>query len=144
MFDIGGWEFLLIIMLALLIIGPKDLPLAIRTITQWIRKARALAQDFQYNLDDIATQAEIDKVKTDLVADTGFSDMKTEIEESLKAEIDPEGDLDASIQSFRNSVDNQEILEIDSSEDNMSSETNSSDEARHRDVELDPTGKRNP
>jgi len=142
-FDIGGWEFLLIIMLALLIIGPKDLPLAIRTITQWIRKARSLAQEFQYNLDDIATQAEIDKVKTDLVADTGFSDMKTEIEESLKAEIDPEGDLDASIKSLRNSVDNQEILEIDSSEDNMSSETNSSEEAEQRDVELDPTGKRN-
>jgi len=143
-FDIGGWEFLLIIMLALLIIGPKDLPLAIRTITQWIRKARALAQDFQYNLDDIATQAEIDKVKTDLVADTGFSDMKTEIEESLKAEIDPEGDLDASIQSFRNSVDNQEFLDIDPSEDNMSSEINSSEEAKRRDVELDPSGKRNP
>ena len=143
MFDIGGWEFLLIIMLALLIIGPKDLPLAIRTITQWMRKARSLAQEFQYNLDDIATQAEIDKVKTDLVADTGFSDMKTEIEESLRAEIDPQGDLDASIKSLRNSVDNQEILEIDSSEDNMSSETNSSDEARQRDVELDPTGKRN-
>ena len=144
MFDIGGWEFLLIIMLALLIIGPKDLPLAIRTITQWIRKARSLAQEFQYNLDDIATQAEIDKVKTDLVADTGFSDMKTEIEESLKAEIDPEGDLDASIQSFRNSVDNQEFSEIDSSEDNMSSETNSSEEVGRRDVDLDPTGKRNP
>ena len=143
MFDIGGWEFLLIIMLALLIIGPKDLPLAIRTITQWIRKARSLAQEFQYNLDDIATQAEIDKVKTDLVADTGFSDMKTELEESLRAEIDPQGDLDASIKSLRNSVDNQEILEIDSSEDNMSSETNSSDESGQRDVELDPTGKRN-
>lgn len=144
MFDIGGWEFLLIIMLALLIIGPKDLPLAIRTITQWIRKARSLAQEFQYNLDDIATQAEIDKVKTDLVADTGFSDMKTEIEESLKAEIDPQGDLDASIQSFRNSVDNQEFLDIDPSEDNMSSEINSSEEAKRRDVELDPSGKRNP
>lgn len=143
MFDIGGWEFLLIIMLALLIIGPKDLPLAIRTITQWIRKARSLAQEFQYNLDDIATQAEIDKVKTDLVADTGFSDMKTELEESLRAEIDPQGDLDASIKSLRNSVDNQEILEIDSSEDNMSSETNSSEGAEQRDVELDPTGKRN-
>jgi len=142
-FDIGGWEFLLIIMLALLIIGPKDLPLAIRTITQWIRKARSLAQEFQYNLDDIATQAEIDKVKTDLVADTGFSDMKTELEESLRAEIDPQGDLDASIKSLRNSVDNQEILEIDSSEDNMSFETNSSEGAEQRDVELDPTGKRN-
>ena len=144
MFDIGGWEFLLIIMLALLIIGPKDLPLAIRTISQWIRKARSLAQEFQYNLDDIATQAEIDKVKTDLVADTGLSDIKTEIEESLKAEIDPQGDLDASIQSLRNPAEHQESLDIDSPEDNMSFETDNSEEAERKDVELDPSGKRSP
>ena len=143
MFDIGGWEFLLIIMLALLIIGPKDLPLAIRTITHWIRKARSLAEEFRYNLDDIATQAEIDKVKTDLVADTGFSDMKTEIEESLKAEIDPQGDLDTSIQSFGNSIDNHESLNI-SSEDNRSSQTDSLEEAEQKNVDLDPTGQRNP
>ena len=144
MFDIGGWEFLLIIMLALLIIGPKDLPLAIRTITHWIRKARSLAEEFRYNLDDIATQAEIDKVKTDLVADTGFADMKTEIEESLKAETDPHGDLDTSIQSFRNSIDNHESLKIASSEDNRSSQADSSEEAEQKDVDLDSTGKRSP
>ena len=142
MFDIGGWEFLLIIMLALLIIGPKDLPLAIRTITHWIRKARSLAEEFRYNLDDIATQAEIDKVKTDLVADTGFSDMKTEIEDSLKAEIDPQSDLDTSIQSFGNSIDNHESLNI-SSEDNRSSQTDSLEEAEQKNVDLDPTGQRN-
>ena len=143
MFDIGGWEFLLIIMLALLIIGPKDLPLAIRTITHWIRKARSLAEEFRYNLDDIATQAEIDKVKTDLVADTGLSDMKTEIEDSLK-EIDPQGDLDTSIQSFRISTDNHESLNIASSEDKRISQTDSLEEAEQKDVDIDSTGKRSP
>ena len=144
MFDIGGWEFLLIIMLALLIIGPRDLPLAIRTITHWIRKARSLAEEFRYNLDDIATQAEIDKVKTDLVADTGFSDMKTEIEESFKAETDPHGDLDPSIQSSRNSIDNHESFNIAPSEDICSSQTDSLEEAEQKDVDPDSTGKRSP
>ena len=144
MFDIGGWEFLLIIMLALLIIGPKDLPLAIRTITHWIRKARSLAEEFRYNLDDIATQAEIDKVKTDLVVDTGFSDIKTEIEESLKGETDPHGDLDNSIQSSRNSIDNHESLNIASSEDDRSSQTDSLKEAEQKDIDLDSAGKRSP
>lgn len=144
MFDIGGWEFLLIIMLALLIIGPKDLPLAIRTITHWIRKARSLAEEFRYNLDDIATQAEIDKVKTDLVADTGFSDMKTEIEESFKAETDPHVDLDTSIHSSRNSIDNHESLNIASSEDDRSSQTDSLKEAEQKDIDLDSAGKRSP
>ena len=144
MFDIGGWEFLLIIMLALLIIGPKDLPLAIRTITYWIRKARSLAEEFRYNLDDIATQAEIDKVKTDLVADTGFSDMKTEIEESFKAETDPHGDLDTSIQSSRNSIDNHESVNIAPSKDIFSSQTDSLKEAEQKDIDLDSAGKRSP
>ena len=112
--------------------------------THWIRKARSLAEEFRYNLDDIATQAEIDKVKTDLVADTGFADMKTEIEESLKAETDPHGDLDTSIQSFRNSIDNHESLKIASSEDNRSSQADSPEEAEQKDIDLDSTGKRSP
>lgn len=144
MFDIGGWEFLLIIVLALLIIGPKDLPLAIRTITHWVRKARSLAEEFRYNLDDIATQAEIDQVKTDLVAGTGLSDMKTEIEESLKAEIDPHGDLDTSIQSFRISIDEHETLNIASSKDDRISQTDNLEEAEQKDVDPDSTGKKSP
>ena len=47
MFDIGGWEFLIVIVIAIIVIGPKDLPGAIRTVTGWIRRARELAREFQ-------------------------------------------------------------------------------------------------
>lgn len=141
MFDIGGWEFLLIIMLALLIIGPKDLPLAVRTITQWIRKARSLAQDFQYNLDDIVTQAELDKVKSDLIPDSGFSDMKNDIKESLEFDIGPHREPDGSKGPFKNPADNPATLGDQSSEDHPSPEENSLDDAERKGAGSHRTGK---
>ena len=56
MFDIGGWEFLVVIVIAIIVIGPKDLPGTIRTVTGWIRKARELAREFQSGLDDLARE----------------------------------------------------------------------------------------
>lgn len=93
MFDIGGWEFFLILLLALIIIGPKDLPVAIRTVTQWIRRARGLAREFQSGLEDIAADADLDKLKNDLAADTGLEDIRNEIHGSVKDYVDPDGDL---------------------------------------------------
>ena len=54
MFDIGGWEFLVIAVLASVIIGPKDLPATVRMVTTWLGRLRGFARDFQSGLDDIA------------------------------------------------------------------------------------------
>ena len=54
MFDIGGWEFLIIGIVAIVIIGPKDLPGLIRSVVGWVRKARELAREFQSGIDDLA------------------------------------------------------------------------------------------
>ena len=74
MLDIGSWEFLIVIVIALIVIGPKDLPALVRTVSQWVRRARELAREFQGGLEDMAREAELDKVK-----------------DSLQAEIDPDG-----------------------------------------------------
>jgi len=111
MFDIGGWEFFLILLLALLVIGPKDLPLAIRTVTQWIRRARMLAREFQSGLDDIASEAELEKVKADLTADTGVDDIRNEIHGVVKGHIDPDGEIEEAV----NRIDDP--LGIDNGED---------------------------
>lgn len=66
MFDIGWPELLLVMVVALVVIGPKDLPAAIRTVTMILRKIRGMATDFQSGLDDIARQAGVDEVKRDL------------------------------------------------------------------------------
>ena len=63
MFDIGWQELFVLAVLAIIVIGPKDLPRAIRTVTQWIRKARGMARDLQDGLDDVVREAELDDIK---------------------------------------------------------------------------------
>ena len=66
MFDIGWPELMLIMVVALVVIGPKDLPAAIRTVTTILRKMRGMAAEFQSGLDDIAREAGVDEVKRSL------------------------------------------------------------------------------
>ena len=88
MFDIGWQELFIVAVLALLVIGPKDLPRALRTMGKWVRKARAMARDFQGGLDDVMREAELDDVKNQMVSASGL-DIGKEIENT----IDPTGDI---------------------------------------------------
>ena len=88
MFDIGWSEMAIIMVLALIIIGPKDLPRVARSIGQWVRKGRMLAREFQSSLEDMAKEAELDDVKKE-IEKVGKTDLKRAVETS----IDPKGDL---------------------------------------------------
>ncbi len=103
MFDIGGWEFLVIALLAIIIIGPKDLPAAVRTVTTWARKARALASDFRSGLDDIAREVELDKVQDQIRDGLGGDDLTASvnsIRDEIEHSIDP---TDGSEDTFEHS-----------------------------------------
>ena len=63
MLDIGWPELMLITVVALIVIGPRDLPAAIRTVTTIIRKVRGMAAEFQGGLEEIARESGIDDVK---------------------------------------------------------------------------------
>ena len=63
MFDIGWQELFILAILAIIVIGPKDLPRAIRTVTHWIRSARGMARDLQNGLDDVVREAELEDIK---------------------------------------------------------------------------------
>lgn len=62
MFDIGGWELLVIGALALIIVGPKDLPRMVRSVGQWVGKARGLAREFQTGMEQAARDADLEDV----------------------------------------------------------------------------------
>ncbi len=63
MFDIGWQELFILAVLAIIVIGPKDLPRAIRTISKGVRKARSMARDLQDGMDDVIREAELDDLK---------------------------------------------------------------------------------
>ena len=62
----GFQEFLLLAIVALIVVGPEDLPLMMRKLGQWVGKMRAMAREFQSAFDDIAKQAELDELRKDI------------------------------------------------------------------------------
>ncbi len=63
MFDISWTEFLLIGVVALIVIGPKELPAVMRTLGQWTRKVRGMAADFQNQFQEAIREAEMADLK---------------------------------------------------------------------------------
>ncbi len=64
MFDIGPTELLLIVIVAVLVIGPKDLPLALRTAGRWLGKVRKVSSHFRSGLDAMVREAEMEEMET--------------------------------------------------------------------------------
>jgi sec-independent protein translocase protein TatB len=92
LFDIGWPELMLIGIVALVVIGPKDLPRALRVAGFWVRKARTLSREFQTSIDQMIREAELEEVRQDLKKATEF-DLETEI----RTAVDPTGELAQSI-----------------------------------------------
>ncbi|GAA4773404.1 Sec-independent protein translocase protein TatB [Novosphingobium ginsenosidimutans] len=59
MFDIGASELLLIVIVAVVVIGPKDLPLALRTAGRWIGKIRRVSGHFRAGVETMIREAEL-------------------------------------------------------------------------------------
>lgn len=63
MFDFAWSEMAVIAVVALVVIGPKDLPRVLRTVGMWAGRARAVAREFQSSLDQMIREAELDEMK---------------------------------------------------------------------------------
>jgi sec-independent protein translocase protein TatB len=87
-FDIGWSEMAIIMLVALVVIGPRDLPRLARSLGQWVAKGRAMAREFQRSLEDLAREAELDDVKRE-IEKVG----RTNIKKSIEKTIDPTGEL---------------------------------------------------
>ena len=98
MLDIGGWEFLLIAILGIMIIGPKELPGAIRTVSMFVRRARGLARDFQSGLEDVAREAELDTLTDDLKGIADPTSASGGLRKELEDAVDPDGNIRESME----------------------------------------------
>ncbi len=95
MLDIGWTEVLVISVVVLFVVGPRDIPKVLRTVGQWAGKIRALAKEFRESVDDAVREAELDEVrKTVEAARGGFRD-------EIRATVDPGGELTRSLQDVR-------------------------------------------
>lgn len=75
MFDLGWSELLLVAVLAIVFIGPKDLPRVMRTLGQYVGKMKAMAREFQNSFEDLARETELDELRKQ-VADLRNTAMK--------------------------------------------------------------------
>ena len=92
MFDVGWSEMAVILMVALIVIGPKDLPRVARQIGRWTAKARGMAREFQRSLDDIAREAELQDIKAEIDRVS-----RTDIGAEIDRAVDPDGELKRAI-----------------------------------------------
>ncbi len=66
MLDIGWTEMLVLLVVALFIVGPKDIPRALRVVGRWVGKIRGLAREFQDTVEDAVRESELEDVRKQL------------------------------------------------------------------------------
>ena len=74
MLDIGWTEMLMIAVIAIVVIGPRDLPKMLKTVGGWVRKARSTVRELQTGIEDMAREAELDEVKKSVENATRLDD----------------------------------------------------------------------
>ena len=88
MFDIGWSEMAVIALIALVVIGPKELPKLMRSIAKWTSKARGMAREFQSGIDEMVREADLDDARKAIDSAKTFNVGKT-----LEETIDPTGGM---------------------------------------------------
>jgi sec-independent protein translocase protein TatB len=88
MFDFAWSEIAIIAVVALVVIGPKDLPKVLRTVGTWVGKARAIAREFQGSLDQMIREAELEEVRKQVEQAA-----KVDMSQAIERTIDPSGEV---------------------------------------------------
>jgi sec-independent protein translocase protein TatB len=105
-FGVGYTELLVIAVVALIVVGPKDLPKLLRHLGQFTASVRRMAAEFQRHLDEVAREADVDKVTSEIREATKFdlgegeirkaaADLRTALENTAPA-ADPHAPAPAS------------------------------------------------
>ena len=100
MFDIGWSEMMVVAVLTLLIMGPKELPNTLRTVSKWVRKAKGLAREFQSGVDDVIRESDLQDARKALEGANSESIRKT-----VEDVIDPTQALTKTSQEVKDGVE---------------------------------------
>ncbi len=86
--EVGFSEMIVIGVVALLVVGPKDLPLLLKKLGEFVRKLRNMAADFRHSFDEMARQSELDELRKEVDALRAMNPI-----EDIKREIQSAADL---------------------------------------------------
>ena len=120
MLDIGGWEFLIVAFVLLMVVGPKELPKMLRGFTRAMRQMRSMASEFTRGMEDLATDSELGDLKNTI------ADVKTGNLTGIADKIDPGGELKESVAEIKSSAD------LDSTSDDLADLKDVGDETRQQ------------
>jgi sec-independent protein translocase protein TatB len=88
MFDLAWSEIALIAVVAVVVIGPKDLPDAIRKVAQMVKKVRGMAAEFQTHADELVREAKLDDVRQQIQEIRSF-----DLKGTIKRAVDSDGEI---------------------------------------------------
>ncbi|WP_052741864.1 Sec-independent protein translocase protein TatB [Kiloniella litopenaei] len=100
MFDIGWSEMMVVAVLTLLIMGPKELPNTLRNVSKWVRKAKGLAREFQSGVDEVIRESDLQDARKALEGANSESIRKT-----VEDVIDPTQALTKTTQEVKDGVE---------------------------------------
>jgi len=119
-FDVGWQELFIIGLVAIVVIGPKELPRVLRTVTLGIRKVRGMARDFQDGLEELAREADLQDLRKEIEEGVG-DDLQKEIQgvgEDLQKDIEsigePTRDIEESVREIGGALEEPEKPRISS------------------------------
>ena len=98
MLDIGGWEFLVVAFVLIMVVGPKELPRMLRGFTNLTKQMRRMAREFTDGMNQIAADAEVADLKA------AMNKAKSGDLDELADAIDPDGTVGDSVRDMKNSV----------------------------------------
>ena len=105
MLDIGGWEFLVVAFVLIMVVGPKELPRMLRSFTQFSRSMRKMAREFTDGMNQIANDAEVAELKK------AMNEAKSGDLDNLANAIDPGGEVGESVRDLKDSMDRDAATE---------------------------------
>jgi sec-independent protein translocase protein TatB len=85
--DLSWSHMLLVLVVALVVVGPKDLPKLMRKMGQWTAKARNMADQFRRSFDEMARQSELDELRKEIEELRNarpFAETQAQVEEAMK------------------------------------------------------------
>jgi sec-independent protein translocase protein TatB len=98
MFDIGWSELLVVVIVTILVVGPKELPGLLRTIGKTVGNLRRMAGDFQHQFNDALKEAELDEVQK-TISDVRKLDPTTAVKDAVKKQLSSVDDLSEDLSS---------------------------------------------